>query len=161
MPTPEPAASSGSPPTERIIADPVIAAVAARAALDSPGVVRLETAVAGLLRQLRHHTVGRVAGITPAPTAGVTVHRDESDVRVRISLAVSGDRPVVAVAERVRQRVADAVRTATGVRLAAVEVAVLAIEPTTSAARTASPVQRPVPSPVPPSVPSPVSSRPE
>lgn len=121
------------PPAGWVVADSVIAAVAARAASRAPGVLRLETGVTELLRQLGERVRRRWIGIVPASTAGVTVSRDDLGVSVRVSLALAGGARAVIVAERVQQAVAEAVRTDTGVELAAVEIAILAIEPETRA----------------------------
>ena len=113
---------------ERIISEPVIAAIAAVAARRVPGVVRLETTVGGLLRHWRHQAGGRWTGVQPAPTAGVTVGHTPDALTVDVHVAVSADRRATVVAAAVQREVATAVAVATGLAVATVGVSILAVE---------------------------------
>lgn len=133
MPTPPShQATSTAQQTERIISEPVIASIAANAARATPGVVRLEVGVTGLVRQLRRHTHARWVGLDPAPSAGVTVARDTPNpgattVHLDVVVAVTGERTAVAVATVLQSAVADAVAANTGVAVSAVAVSILDI----------------------------------
>src|ERR1700761_7248005 len=84
-----------APEAERTVDESVVAALAAHAALRTPGVVRLEPGLAGLLRRGTRGG-GRFTGTVP-PAAGVTVHYDGGIPVIHIDVVVSGDRQAAAV----------------------------------------------------------------
>ncbi|KAA9166302.1 Asp23/Gls24 family envelope stress response protein [Amycolatopsis acidicola] len=112
-----------------IIEEPVVAAVAADAALATPGVVRLETGVGGLVRSWGRGKWQQVKGITPAPATGALAEFGDGDLRVRVGIATSGAVPAAAVARQVQREVRAAVTKQTGLDVAEVSVVVLDIEP--------------------------------
>lgn len=114
---------------ERVVEEPVVAAVAADAARRTPGVVRLETGVGGLVRAWGRATWQQVKGITPAPAEGVLVELLGDAVRVRLAVATSGHRQAAAVARAAQREVRNAVTRETGLAVEEVSVAVLDIEP--------------------------------
>lgn len=114
---------------ENVVEEPVVAAVAAHAARRTPGVVRLETGVAGLVRAWGRAAWQQVKGISPAPAEGVLVELLGDAVRVRLGIATSGSRPAAAVVRQVQREVRAAVVRDTGLPVDEVSVVVLDIEP--------------------------------
>jgi uncharacterized alkaline shock family protein YloU len=125
MDSPAPA----GPAWEAVIAREVVAAIGAHAAAATPGVVRLETTVGGLVTSLGRSAWQRIAGITPAPVTGTSATVADSQARLRVEVAVSGDRPAVQTAAAVQRSVARAVTASTGLRVTGVSVAILDIVP--------------------------------
>ena len=121
----EPVASARPPVTETVIAREVVAAIGAHAAAATPGVVRLETSVGGLLAVLGRSARGRIAGITPYPVYGTTATVTGDKATVRVEVAVSGERRTADTAAAVQRSVARAVTAATGLTVAGVTVAIL------------------------------------
>ena len=76
-----------APLTETVIAPEVVAAIAAHAASTTPGVVRLEASVSGLLAGLGRSALQRFAGITPAATTGTTATVSGQAARLRVEVA--------------------------------------------------------------------------
>jgi uncharacterized alkaline shock family protein YloU len=116
----------------RIVVSDLIASLAARAALETPGVLRLEPTVRGFLARLGPavlHTLrpsesqdgdDRHDGVTATITGGVA--------RVRLEIATDIAYTALDVAQAVQRRVrADIART--GLTPGAVEISILAIEP--------------------------------
>jgi uncharacterized alkaline shock family protein YloU len=120
--------TSAVPGCEVRIANPVIAAIAARAAATTSGVVRLEPGLAGLVGSLVRTARGQLRGVDPAPIDGVRVTGDPSGLRIEVDLVTSGQDQVAAVAGRVQRAVAAQVRAATGLAVAEVAVSVLDVE---------------------------------
>ncbi|MET8652014.1 Asp23/Gls24 family envelope stress response protein [Nocardia aurea] len=121
---------NGGSHCEIVIEPPVLAAISARAALATPGVVRLEPGIRGLVSTLVRVGKQRWAGADPAPIEGVLVRRDEDGaVRVRVNLVLSADRQVAAVGYAVQQEVSRVVCEQTGVTVAEVSVSVHDVEP--------------------------------
>jgi uncharacterized alkaline shock family protein YloU len=115
------------PPTaERTVDESVLATLAAHAALGTPGVVRLEPGLAGLLRQVTR-VGGRLAG-TATPAAGVTVRYDGDIPVIHLDVVISGERQAAAVGVATQRAVADAVTANTGVPEPVVTVSILDIE---------------------------------
>ncbi|TVT21382.1 Asp23/Gls24 family envelope stress response protein [Amycolatopsis acidiphila] len=114
---------------EWVVEEPVVAAVAADAARRTPGVARLEAGVGGLVRAWGRAKWQQVKGITPAPAEGVLVELGGDAVRVRLSIATSGDAQAAAVARAVQHAVYRAVTRDTGLAVDEVSVTVLDIEP--------------------------------
>lgn len=113
--------------SQRVIADSVIASVAAHAAERTPGVVRLQGGVAGLLHQITR-LAGRVTGAKSAPTDGVEVRSDDGGTTIHVDIVVSGDLRAAAVATAVQHSVATAVASATGLPAPVVSVSILDID---------------------------------
>ncbi|WP_351224471.1 Asp23/Gls24 family envelope stress response protein [Streptomyces sp. NPDC002133] len=120
------------PRSQWVIAEPVIAAVAARAAVGVPGVVRLEPGLTGLASRMTRSARQKINGLTPAPTEGVTAMGDHSagpsTLRVSIDLVTSGQDQAGAVARAVQREVTRAVGDATGLTPQAVVVSVMDID---------------------------------
>lgn len=114
---------------EKVVEEPVMAAVAADAARRTPGVVRLESGVGGLVRAWGRARWQRVKGITPAPAEGVLVELLGDAVRVRLGIATSGHRQAAVVARQVQRDVRAAIVRDTGLAVEDVSVVVLDIEP--------------------------------
>jgi uncharacterized alkaline shock family protein YloU len=117
--------TSDVPGCEVRIAPQVIAAIAARAAAATSGVVRLEPGVVGLVGSLVRTARGQLRGVEPASVDGVRV---TDELRVEVDLVTSGQDQVAAVAGRVQRAVATEVREATGLTVAEVLVTVLDVE---------------------------------
>lgn len=113
------------PITERIVAESVVAALAAEAALRTPGVVRLEPGLAGLLRRVT--SVGGRLSRTVNPTAGVRVHYDGDIPVIHLDLVVSGDQQAAAIGVATQRAVADTV-IANDLPVPVVTVSILDIE---------------------------------
>jgi uncharacterized alkaline shock family protein YloU len=120
---------AAGPAWETVIAREVVAAIGAHAAAATPGVVRLETSVGGLVTSLGRSAWHRIAGITPAPVTGTSATVAGTEARLRVEVAVSGDRPAAATAAAVQRSVARSVTAGTGLCVAGVSVAILDIVP--------------------------------
>jgi uncharacterized alkaline shock family protein YloU len=122
---------AGVPRCQWVIAEPVIAAIVARAAIASAGVVRLEPGLTGLASQVARSARQKINGLTPAPTEGVRVTVDQSAVpstlRVSVDLVASGQDQAAAVAQAVQREVTRAVADATGITPQAVTVSIMDI----------------------------------
>jgi len=120
------------PRSQWVVAEPVIAAVVARAAVGVAGVVRLEPGVTGLASQVARAARQKINGLTPAPTEGVRVTVDRSAVpstlRVSIDLVTSGQDQAGVVAQAVQREVTRAVADATGLTPQAVVVSIMDID---------------------------------
>jgi uncharacterized alkaline shock family protein YloU len=121
----EAAAGPLPPANETVITREVVAAVSAHAAAATPGVVRLETSVGGLLAGLGRSARSRIAGITPYPVHGTTATVTGDKVTVRVEVAVSGGQRAADTAAAVQRSVARAVTAGTGLTVAGVTVAIL------------------------------------
>ncbi|MBF6326916.1 Asp23/Gls24 family envelope stress response protein [Nocardia transvalensis] len=118
-----------APQIEYVVADAVIAGVAARAAAAVPGVLRLEPGVLGLVGHLARSGRQLWTGQESAPSPGVRVRRAGGWLNIQVDLAMSAGARIGEVGQAVQQRVARAVTEQTGVEVDAVAVAVLDIEP--------------------------------
>ncbi|MEU0529318.1 Asp23/Gls24 family envelope stress response protein [Amycolatopsis tolypomycina] len=116
---------------EHVIADPVIASVAARAAITTPGVVRLEPGLRGLVTSWTRAARQRWQGLDPAPADGVRVRTTGGRVTVEIDLVTAADDQVAAVGRAVQRAVRRSVAEQTGLVVDAVSVSVMDIEPAT------------------------------
>jgi uncharacterized alkaline shock family protein YloU len=114
---------------EVVIADRVVAAVAADAALRVPGVRRLEVGVTGLLTQLGRAAVDRIGGPTVSVCDGIRATVTGQAVRITADLATTGA-PATSVARAVQHAIAAQVQAATGLTVTEVAVTVLDIDPT-------------------------------
>lgn len=115
--------------TEFVIADAVIASVAARAAATTPGVVRLEPGLKGLVTAWTRATRQRWKGLDPAPADGVRVRSAEGTVSVQVDIVTSALDQAAAVGQAVQRGVTRAVAEETGIRVEEVSVSILDIEP--------------------------------
>ncbi len=121
--------SSAEPVTEFVVADAVLAGVAARAAAGVPGVLRLEPGVLGYLGHLARSGRHLWTGHQPAPSGGVRIRRAGEWVQVQLDLTVSAGSHVGEVGQVVQRQVSRAVTEQTGVSVDEVIVTVVDIEP--------------------------------
>lgn len=112
-----------------VVADPVIASVAARAALTTPGVVRLEPGVRGLVTSWTRAARQRWKGLDPAPADGVRVRTADGRLTVQIDLVTTAADQAAAVGRAVQRSVARFVAEQTGLVVDEVWVSILDIEP--------------------------------
>ncbi|MFI9380806.1 Asp23/Gls24 family envelope stress response protein [Kutzneria sp. NPDC052558] len=114
--------------THSEIAEPVFAAIAARAAIAVPGVARLEPGLLGLIGSATRSARGWIKGLTPASVDGVRVSVEPELVRIEVSIVLSGLDQAAAVGGAVQRAVGRAVAAATGYESIEVSVSVLDIE---------------------------------
>lgn len=105
-----------------------VAAAAAEAARATPGVVRLQPRIWGLVQQLSLQMWERATGRPYPDTAGVEVDIDDAVVAVDISLVLHGRSQAAAVADAVQRAVPPAVTAATGLTVSAVTVHITDID---------------------------------
>lgn len=123
-----------APPEHEVVIDPpVVAAIAAHAAVAVPGVARLEPGVSGLIKWWQRAARGRWSGLKPAPSAGVTAVVTNATATIGLDVAVAGRRPVADIAAALQRAVADAVSANTALVVGTVSVSVLDIDPHTTA----------------------------
>jgi uncharacterized alkaline shock family protein YloU len=115
--------------TEVVISDAVIASVAARAAVTTSGVVRLEPGLKGLVTAWSRAARQRWKGLDPAPADGVRVRVMDGAVSVHIDLVTSAVDQAAAVGQAVQRAVSRAVAVETGLVVDEVSVSILDIEP--------------------------------
>ncbi|WP_405162565.1 Asp23/Gls24 family envelope stress response protein [Nocardia sp. NBC_01499] len=109
---------------------PVIAAVAAQAACATPGVVRLEPGVRGLVSSLVRVGKQRLTSADPAPAEGVRVRRTASGaLSVQVDVVISAERAAAVIGHAVQQEVSRVVFEQTGQTVDEVSVTILDIEP--------------------------------
>lgn len=129
MTTTVPDDKAGVSRAQWVIAKPVIAAVAARAALGVPGVVRLEPGLTGLVSQWTRLARQKINGLAPASTEGVRVTLDDTAVpsrpRVSLDLVTSGQDQAGIVGRAVQREVRRAIAAATGLVPQAVTVSIM------------------------------------
>ena len=130
---------SDKPLHGQLVDSALVAGIAARAARETPGVLRLATARRHLFARLRtgaaqswRTTAGWAArrpGDPDAPNLrdGVVAMIDDGTATIEVDLATDAAYNALDVAEQVRDRVAQALR-ATGIAAGPVHVTVLAIE---------------------------------
>lgn len=114
---------------EIVVEPAVLAAVAARAALATPGVLRLEPGVRGLVSGLVRAGRQRFTGIEPAGADGVRV-RSHADGRISVEIdaVLSTERPATEVGVAVQREVLRVVEERTGQPVAEVRVGIVDIE---------------------------------
>ncbi|WP_457492555.1 Asp23/Gls24 family envelope stress response protein [Streptomyces sp. P5_D11] len=121
-----------APRAQWVITEPVIAAIAARAAVGVPGVVRLEPGLTGLASQVARSVRQKINGLAPAPTEGVRITVDHSAVpsslRASIDMVASGYDQAGAVGRAVQREVMRAVADATGLAPQAVVASIMDID---------------------------------
>ncbi|MBF6174862.1 Asp23/Gls24 family envelope stress response protein [Nocardia blacklockiae] len=121
-----------APVTEVVVADPVLAGVAARAAAAVPGVLRLEPGVLGLVGQLARSGRQLLTGQESVPSGGVRIRRAGEWLKISVDLTVAAGGHVGDVCRDVQRSVARVVTEQTGVTVDEVSVTVLDIEPSRS-----------------------------
>ncbi|KDN17626.1 Asp23/Gls24 family envelope stress response protein [Amycolatopsis rifamycinica] len=114
---------------EHVVADPVIASVAARAAITTPGVVRLEPGLRGLVTAWTRAARQRWKGLDPAPADGVRVRTADGRVTIQIDLVTAGADQAAAVGRAVQRSVTRFVAEQTGLVVDEVTVSIMDIEP--------------------------------
>ncbi len=115
---------------EVVLAESVVAAVAAHTARRTPGVLRVETGLGGLVQRLAVRARHEVRADSddedrPADTGGVDVELVGDEADVHVFLAVQAGFPVTACAHEVQRRVVEALVTDVGLRQVRVAVSVL------------------------------------
>jgi uncharacterized alkaline shock family protein YloU len=126
--SPPPGAPAG-PTVRHVVREPVIAAIAAHAALGVPGVLRMEPSLAGLVTSMTRSIRQRLAGVDAAPTDGARAEVDGGRVWLEIALAIGRRDQAAEVGQAVQRAVVEAVWEATGYPVAEVAVSILHIEP--------------------------------
>ncbi|MDQ1058169.1 putative alkaline shock family protein YloU [Arthrobacter globiformis] len=122
---------SERPLEARLISRHLIADLAARTALDTPGVLRLEPTLKNFLTHLGKGTVQNLrrtdTGTTPARHDGVfvTVHNGIADVQLDIATDIAF--PALNVAQAVREQITRTI-SYTGLIPGRIDISVLAIE---------------------------------
>ncbi|MBE1499900.1 putative alkaline shock family protein YloU [Amycolatopsis lexingtonensis] len=112
-----------------VVADPVIASVAARAAIGTPGVVRLEPGLRGLVTSWTRAARQRWKGLDPAPADGVRVRTADGRVTVHVDLVTAAADQSAAVGRAVQRAVTRFVTEQTGLVVDEVSVSIMDIEP--------------------------------
>jgi uncharacterized alkaline shock family protein YloU len=121
-------APSGDGPRAERITEPVVAAIAAHAAARTPGVVRLEPGVVGVLREITR-AARRWAGLAgTTPVEGVQVRFDDDAVGIHLDLVVTADRQAAGTAVAAQRAVTGAVTAHTGISAPVVSVSILDID---------------------------------
>lgn len=121
--------TAAEPVTEYVISDTVVSSVAARAAMATPGVVRLEPGLVGLVTAWGRAARQRWEGLTPAPADGVTAKIVDGQAQVKVDLVTSSIDQAAAVGTAVQRAVSREVAEQTGLTVSAVTVSILDIEP--------------------------------
>ncbi|MFF2551129.1 Asp23/Gls24 family envelope stress response protein [Nocardia sp. NPDC058058] len=121
--------SMSSRRAELVVADPVVAGVAVRAALDVPGVVRVEHGLRGLVAAFNRAGKQLWSGYELASTKGVRVHRNGGVLAVELELSIAAGQHAGALGAEVQDAVMRTVRAQTGVRVDEVSVTIIDIEP--------------------------------
>ncbi|MFI6869477.1 Asp23/Gls24 family envelope stress response protein [Nocardia sp. NPDC050406] len=115
---------------EYVIADSVVASVAARAAASVPGVVRLEPGLRGLVVGLARSGRQLLGRAESAPADGVRVTRTANGgYGVQVDLSLGAGCRAAEVGARVQDAVVRTVLEQTGVTVDEVAVTILDIEP--------------------------------
>ncbi|MEC3953578.1 Asp23/Gls24 family envelope stress response protein [Nocardia sp. CDC153] len=116
--------------TELIVADAVVAGVAAWAAARVPGVVRVEPGLRGLVAGLTRAGKQLWSGFESASADGVRVHNPaEGALGVRLEIAIGAERAAADVGAAVQAAVIDTVFERLGVTVDEVSVVIVDIEP--------------------------------
>ncbi|MFJ4655696.1 Asp23/Gls24 family envelope stress response protein [Nocardia sp. NPDC088792] len=116
--------------TELVVADAVVAGVAAWAATRVAGVVRVEPGLRGLVAGLSRAGKQLWSGYETATTEGVRVRREPAGaLGVQLELAIGADQSAALVGAAVQRAVIDTVRDRTGVVVDEVSVTIVDMEP--------------------------------
>ncbi|WP_031464833.1 Asp23/Gls24 family envelope stress response protein [Sciscionella sediminilitoris] len=113
---------------EWVFDEAVLAAIAVDAALRTPGVVRMEPGLRGLLDRLGRGVRQRIGGLERAPSEGARAVVTDGEVRIRLDLVVSGSARAADVAARAQRAAAEAIAAATGLTAGLVTVSILDVE---------------------------------
>lgn len=111
-----------------LISSQLIASLAARTALETPGVLRLEPTIQGFLSRIGPAALPRFRKSGSPPHDGVAVTITNGTVSVHLDIATDITHTALTVAETVQQRVSDNIRR-TGLTPGSVNISILAIEP--------------------------------
>lgn len=124
-----PGAGAGRAPLfECVVGASVVAAVAVRAAIAVPGVVRVEPGLVGLMGSGLRAARQRIKGLIPTPTEGARVEFEQTDtVRVEVDVVISGQDQAAAVGHALQRAVAGAITEATGLTVTEVGVSIIDI----------------------------------
>lgn len=114
--------------SEWVFDEAVLAAIAADAAVRTPGVARMEPGLPGLLDRFRRGMHERLGGLERAPSAGVRATVVDGAVRIHLDLAVSGSAHAATVARYAQHAVAEAITAATGLTTSEVTASILDVE---------------------------------
>ncbi len=115
-----------------------VALAAAQAARATPGVVRLQPGLWGLVRRLAQQAWERATGQPYPDLDGVEVHLDAESAEIELTLVTDGSIPAASVVTAVQGSVSDAVTAQTGLAVRSVAVHVSEID-----------ITRPLPAPTP------------
>ncbi len=120
----------GGPDTEApdIEVEVRVAAAAAAAARVTPGVVRLQPGLWGLVQQLSREAWQRATGQAFPDIGGVEAELDGASASVELTLVVDAGAPAVSVVAAVQRSVTEAVSAATGLRVRSVAVHICEID---------------------------------
>lgn len=113
--------------TEIVVAAPVIAAVAAHAAANTPGVVRLEPGVRGLLNTFVRAGRQRWTDTDPAPADGVRIQHTQTGLVVSADITIATGGQAAAIGHAVQQQITRAVLDHTGQQVDRVCVCIIDI----------------------------------
>lgn len=105
-----------------------IAAAAADAARATPGVLRLQPGLWGLVRRFSQEAWERATGQDYPDTGGVFVALDGGGARVELTVVTDGRTPAAAVVRAMQQAVSSAVTDTTGLHVDVVSVHVTEID---------------------------------
>lgn len=97
-----------------ILTEVRVAAATAQAARATPGVVRLQPGLWGLVRQFSQQVWERVTGNPYPDVAGVEVQLDDGSATIELTLVTDGRRPAASIVAAVQRAVVKAVTTQTG-----------------------------------------------
>ncbi|TCP56915.1 putative alkaline shock family protein YloU [Tamaricihabitans halophyticus] len=111
-----------------VVAEPVIASIAADAASRTPGVLRLQPGLAGLVGSVGRMARQRVRGLSSAPREGVTVELTDGAADIHLYLTLAGFAPAQQLAAAVQRAVAGAVHEDTGVVVRSVAITIIDID---------------------------------
>lgn len=122
---------SEQPIPGQIVTGKLIASLAARTALETPGVLRTEPTVQGLLTRLGPAVIRKFSGAGGPDGVfrddGVTVTLSGGTARVHLDIATDIAYTALNVAEALRERIREIIRH-TGLVPGEVEISILAIE---------------------------------
>ena len=123
----QPVAQTGKA-VQIVVAEVVVAKLAADVAARTPGVARLEPGVGGVLTQFGRWGREQVTGVPELPHEGVRAQLDAGGARVYLDVVTEGTWSTHLVAHRLRDAVADAIPRLLGVSVVEVGVTVLSID---------------------------------
>ena len=111
-----------------IVTEIRVAAAAAQAARATPGVVRLQPNLWGLVRRFSQQVWERVTGKPYPDVAGVEVQLDDESATIELTLVTDGRHPAASIAAAAQRAVVEAVTTQTGLAVTSVAVHVCEID---------------------------------